>query len=145
MVCATRGELRLDCLRLQSEQTVYLPCPVPHNDNSMHAVADREKDKQGAAHNSLQTYRKIFTAGNESVLKIITNDRINFISFKLQTAVIILVISNHNCFECCLIKLLPYILFENYIYILAFEMVSPGNQHCAIVSAHFRSLLCLNF
>jgi len=99
----------------------------------MHAVADREKDKQGAAHNSLQTYRKIF------------NDRINFISFKLQTAVIILVISNHNCFECCLIKLLPYILFENYIYILAFEMVSPGNQHCAIVSAQVRSLLCLNF
>jgi len=32
---------------------------------------------------------------------------------------------------CCLIKLLPYILFEEYIYILALEMASPGNQHCA--------------
>jgi len=28
-------------------------------------------------------------------------------------------------------KLLPYILFEKYIYILALEMASSGNQHCA--------------
>jgi len=28
-------------------------------------------------------------------------------------------------------KLLPYILFERYIYILALEMASPGNQHRA--------------
>jgi len=27
--------------------------------------------------------------------------------------------------------LFPYILFEKYIYILALEMASPGNQHCA--------------
>jgi len=27
-------------------------------------------------------------------------------------------------------KLLPYILFENYINILASEMASPGNRHC---------------
>jgi len=27
--------------------------------------------------------------------------------------------------------LLPYILFEKYIYILALEMDSPGNLHCA--------------
>jgi len=33
--------------------------------------------------------------------------------------------------ECCLAKLLPYILFEKYIYILALEMARPGNQHCA--------------
>jgi len=33
--------------------------------------------------------------------------------------------------ECCLIKSFPYILFEKYIYILALEMASPGNQHCA--------------
>jgi len=32
--------------------------------------------------------------------------------------------------ECCLIKLLPYILFEKYISILPLEMASPGNQHC---------------
>jgi len=37
--------------------------------------------------------------------------------------------------------LLPYILFEKYIYILALKMASPENQHCAkIASAHFRSL-----
>jgi len=34
-------------------------------------------------------------------------------------------------FKCCLIKLLPYILFEKNIYILALEMAGPGNQHCA--------------
>jgi len=33
--------------------------------------------------------------------------------------------------ECCLIKLLPYILFEKYINILALEMASSGNRHCA--------------
>ena len=44
----------------------------------------------------------------------------------------ILVISNHNSFRgCCLIKLFLYILFEKYIYILALEMASTGNQNCA--------------
>ena len=33
--------------------------------------------------------------------------------------------------ECCLIKLLPHILFEKYINILALEMASRGNRHCA--------------
>jgi len=33
--------------------------------------------------------------------------------------------------------LLPYILFEKYIYILAVEMASPGNSTVPIVSAHF--------
>ena len=34
--------------------------------------------------------------------------------------------------ECCLIKLFPCILFEKYIQIiLALEMASPGNAHCA--------------
>jgi len=33
--------------------------------------------------------------------------------------------------ECCLIILLPYILFQKYIYILALEMASPGNRRCA--------------
>jgi len=40
-------------------------------------------------------------------------------------------ISNHNSFWMCLIKLLQYILFEKYIYILALEIASPGKQHCA--------------
>jgi len=43
--------------------------------------------------------------------------------------------------ECCLIKLLPYILFEKYIYILALEMASPVNQHCANCIGAL-SLLC---
>jgi len=29
-----------------------------------------------------------------------------------------------------MMKLLPYILFEKNIYILALKMASPGNQHC---------------
>jgi len=44
-------------------------------------------------------------------------------------------------FQCCLIILLPYILFEKNIYILALEMASPGTSTVPIVSAHFRSLL----
>jgi len=45
-----------------------------------------------------------------------------------------------------LTKWLPYILIEKYTYILALEMASPGNRHCAscigtLVSAHFGSLL----
>ena len=42
-----------------------------------------------------------------------------------------MVISNHNSFQCCLIKLLLYVSLEKYIYILALEMASPGNQQCA--------------
>jgi len=30
-----------------------------------------------------------------------------------------------------MIKLLPYILNEKHVYILALEMASQGNQHCA--------------
>ena len=33
--------------------------------------------------------------------------------------------------DSCLIKLFLYILSEKYIYILALEMASPGNRHCA--------------
>jgi len=33
--------------------------------------------------------------------------------------------------ERCLTKLLPYILREKYINILALEMASRGNRHCA--------------
>jgi len=33
--------------------------------------------------------------------------------------------------ECCLTELLPYTLFEKYIYILALEMANLGNQHYA--------------
>jgi len=42
-----------------------------------------------------------------------------------------MVISNYTSFRVayCLIKLLPYILFEK-VY-LAVKMASPGNQHCA--------------
>ena len=30
-----------------------------------------------------------------------------------------------------MIKLFPSVLFEKYVFILALEMASPGNQHCA--------------
>jgi len=33
--------------------------------------------------------------------------------------------------ECCSIKLLLYYFIEKFIHILALEMTSPGNQHCA--------------
>jgi len=42
--------------------------------------------------------------------------------------------------ECSLTELLPRILFEKYIYILALEKATLGNQFLPIVSARFRSL-----
>jgi len=47
------------------------------------------------------------------------------------TVISILLISNHNISECCVIKLLPYILIEKYTCISALEMASSGNDHCA--------------
>jgi len=62
-----------------------------------------------------------------NVPEIIINDTIFF-----KTGISISVISNHNSFrECCLIKLLPYVLFEKCINILALEVASPGNRLCA--------------
>jgi len=63
------------------------------------------------------------------VPKIIINDRIKFF-LKVQSA--FCQFQTTTVSECCLKKLLPYILFEKCIYILALEMASPGNQHCAI-------------
>jgi len=55
------------------------------------------------------------------VSKIIINDALG-----------ILVISNHNSFRVLFDKIASvYILFEKYINILALEMASPGNRHCA--------------
>ena len=56
--------------------------------------------------------------------KMIINDN-NFFFLKLQSA-----LWNFQP-ECCLIKLLPCILFEKYVNILALELASPGNRHCA--------------
>ena len=60
--------------------------------------------------------------------KIILNDTINLF-FKLQSA--FCKFQTIAASECCLMKLLPQVLFEKYIYILALEMASPGNQHSA--------------
>ena len=68
------------------------------------------------------------TIENERVRKIIMNNTINLF-FKLLSA--FGRFQTITVSEYCLIKLLPYILFAKYIYILALEMASPGNQHCA--------------
>jgi len=62
------------------------------------------------------------------VLKIITNDTMNFF-LKQQSAS--RYFQTITVSECCLIKLFSYILFEKSIYILALEMASPRNRHCA--------------
>ena len=62
--------------------------------------------------------------GNESVPKIIINVTVKFF-LKLQAA--FWLFQAVTVSECCLIKLLPYILFEKHINILAFKMAS-----CAI-------------
>jgi len=68
--------------------------------------------------------------GNERVPKIIINDTIIFF---FETAISILLISNHNSFRVLFDKIasVGYILFEKYINILASEMASSGNRHCA--------------
>jgi len=60
------------------------------------------------------------------VPKIIINNTINLLFY---TAISILVISNHSSFRVLFDKIAS--VFEKYIDILALEMASPGNQHCA--------------
>ena len=60
--------------------------------------------------------------------KFIINDTTKLL-FKLQSA--FRQFRTITVFQCCLIKLLPYSLFEKYIYLLALEMAIPRNQHCA--------------
>ena len=62
--------------------------------------------------------------GNESVPKIVIDNKTNLFS---NTPIRILLISD-TVSECWMIKSLPYILFEKYIYILALEMTSAGNS-----------------
>jgi len=72
--------------------------------------------------------------GNKSVTKIIINDTVNL--FLMQSP--FWQFQTITVSDRCLIKLLPYILVEKYIYILALEMARPGNQqHCAsCIGAH---------
>ena len=70
--------------------------------------------------------------GNESVPKIVIDNKTNLFS---NTAIRILLISD-TVSECWMIKLLPYILFEKYSYILALEMTSTGNQHLSQLYRH---------
>jgi len=59
--------------------------------------------------------------------KIIANDTIRLF---FKTAISILVILNRNSFRVLFDRIASVYLFEKYIYILAQEMASPGNQHC---------------
>jgi len=68
------------------------------------------------------------TIGKESVPKIVVNNTVNLF-FTLQSA--FWQVQTITVSECCLTKLLPNILFEKYICMLALKMASPGDQHCA--------------
>jgi len=69
--------------------------------------------------------------GNESVPKIIINNTIIFFSLKLKLQSSFWLFQTITVSECCLIKLLPYILLEKHLHILDLKMASPGNRHCA--------------
>ena len=78
---------------------------------------------------------------NESAPKIIVNDTTNLF-FKLQSAAF-WYFQTVTVSECCLIKLLPYILFEKYVHLYSSIKKWPaqGTSTVPVVSAHFRSLL----
>ena len=59
--------------------------------------------------------------------KIIINNTTNLF---FKTTVSILLISNHSSFRVLFDKIASVYFFEKYIYILALEMASRGNQHC---------------
>ena len=65
--------------------------------------------------------------GNESVPKIIINDTIIFLNCNQHFANFKIITVSW----CCLTKLLLYIFVQKYIQLLALEIASPGNQHCA--------------
>ena len=55
-----------------------------------------------------------------------------------------MVISKRNSFrECCLMKLLPYILFENILTFYHWKWPAQGTGTVPVVSAHFRSILVM--
>jgi len=79
-------------------------------------------------------YRYLYSAGHGSGSpRCVTAPTAKGISCHATDLVILLANNERTCAvsECCLIKSLSCILSEKYIYILAPEMASPGNQHCA--------------
>ena len=91
-------------------------------------VCEKSSSRTLLAEKNRPACAKLCFIGNERVPKITIIDTIKLF-FKLHSA--FWLFQTITVFECCLIKLLPYILFEKYIYILALEMASPGNRHCA--------------
>jgi len=73
---------------------------------------------------------QLLVIGNESVPKTITNNTINLF---FLNSINILLVSNHNTFRLLFDRtasIFMYFISKN-IFVLALEMVSPGNQHCA--------------
>jgi len=78
--------------------------------------------------------------GNESVPIIILNDTINIFFLNCTQH-----FGNFEHSECCLIKLLPYILFEKNIFIFMHQVGPAGEYHwticarrrCSLVSDYF--------
>jgi len=62
--------------------------------------------------------------------KFIVNNTINLFFFKLQST--FWQFQTITVSECCLIKLLPYILFEKYTYISALEMATGQPREPAL-------------
>jgi len=83
---------------------------------------DKQTDEQTNGH-----LRVVSITGNKSVPKIILNNNEliflncnqHFANFRPQQSPV-------------MIKLLPYVLLERCICILALEVASPGNRHCAM-------------
>ena len=98
---------------------------APSRYSQRYSLGDRSDAASGNQSTVASCYRKRKCAENY-------HKRHN--KFVFKTAISILVISNHNSFRVLFEKkLLPYILFEKYIYIFGLEMASPWNQHLSLI------------
>jgi len=127
-----------------------LMCLVRFSNSSFHATFTPQATQDthrhsGTCGDSTQSCVETTAIGNDSVPIVITNDTMSLF-FKLHVSS--LAISNrHNSFRVLFDKIASVYFTWKYIYILASEMASPWNQHCAscIGTLSFRAAAVLRY
>ena len=116
------------CRRAGEQQHAAISSDIVYKMLSTTAARPNSRAKR-CAKLSATTLQSPTAVGNVSVRKIIINNTVNLF-VKLQSA--FWYFQTITVFVCCLIKLLLTVYFMwKCINILALEMASPGNRHCA--------------